>query len=159
MNKRFGIHSDRVAQVRSQSDNRQEKRMKNMLVVTSGIVAMILSTATIAGPREDLLAQYAAAAGQAVFRRHAARPCIRRAFPAENLIRRLVPPVTARTPGVRVRALTGKTIEPVAVSVAPTRYTDPAKVEKWFKRNCTEVLGRECTPQKKGDWLTFVIGQ
>ena len=36
--------------------------MKNMLVVTSGIVAMILSTATLAGPREDLLAQYAAAA-------------------------------------------------------------------------------------------------
>jgi len=36
--------------------------MKNMLVVTSGIVAMILSTVTLAGPREDLLAQYAAAA-------------------------------------------------------------------------------------------------
>jgi hypothetical protein len=65
----------------------------------------------------------------------------------------------ARTPGVPGRALTGKTIEPVAVSVTPTRYTDPAKVEKWFKRNCTEVLGRECTPQEKGDWLTFVIGQ
>ncbi|MEZ5615387.1 MAG: DUF1924 domain-containing protein [Rhodocyclaceae bacterium] len=54
------------------------------------------------------------------------------------------------------RALTGKTIEPVAVSVTPTRYTDPAKVEKWFKRNCTEVLGRVMRPQEKGDWLTFV---
>ena len=41
--------------------------MKNILVVTSGIVAMILSTATFAGPREDLLAQYAAAAKTASF--------------------------------------------------------------------------------------------
>lgn len=51
---------------------------------------------------------------------------------------------------------TGKPIEPVALSVSPTRYADPAKVEKWFKRNCTEVLGRECTALEKGDWLTFV---
>ena len=53
----------------------------------------------------------------------------------------------------------GKAIDPVAVSVSPTRYTDPAKVEKWFRRNCTEVLGRECTPLEKGDWLTYVISQ
>jgi hypothetical protein len=53
----------------------------------------------------------------------------------------------------------GKSIEPVAVSVSPARYTDPAKVEKWFRRNCTEVLGRECTPLEKGDWLTYVISQ
>lgn len=54
------------------------------------------------------------------------------------------------------QTLTGKRIEPVALSVSPTRYADPAKVEKWFKRNCNEVLGRECTALEKGDWLTFV---
>ena len=57
------------------------------------------------------------------------------------------------------RTPSGKSIEPVAVSVSPARYTDPAKVEKWFRRNCTEVLGRECTPLEKGDWLTYVISQ
>ena len=57
------------------------------------------------------------------------------------------------------RTPAGKSIEPVAVSVSPARYTDPAKVEKWFRRNCTEVLGRECTPLEKGDWLTYVISQ
>ncbi|OGT57866.1 MAG: hypothetical protein A3E01_05170 [Gammaproteobacteria bacterium RIFCSPHIGHO2_12_FULL_63_22] len=57
------------------------------------------------------------------------------------------------------RTLAGKPIDPVAVSVAPARYTDPAKVEKWFKRNCTEVLGRECTAREKGDWLTFMLSQ
>lgn len=54
------------------------------------------------------------------------------------------------------KTLTGKVIEPVALSISPGRYADPAKVEKWFKRNCNEVLGRECTPLEKGDWLTFV---
>lgn len=57
------------------------------------------------------------------------------------------------------RTLAGKAIDPVAVSAAPTRYTDPAKVEKWFKRNCTEVLGRECKAREKGDWLTFMLSQ
>ena len=54
---------------------------------------------------------------------------------------------------------TGKLIEPMAASVSPTRYADPAKVEKWFKRNCTEVLGRECTPLEKGDWLAYMAQQ
>ncbi len=54
------------------------------------------------------------------------------------------------------QTLSGKRIEPVALSASPARYADLAKVEKWFKRNCTEVIGRECTAQEKGDWLTFV---
>jgi mono/diheme cytochrome c family protein len=53
----------------------------------------------------------------------------------------------------------GKTIEPMAVSVTATRYTDPAKVEKWFKRNCAEVLGRECSAREKGDWLAWMTTQ
>jgi hypothetical protein len=53
----------------------------------------------------------------------------------------------------------GKVVAPMALSVTPTRYADPAKVEKWFKRNCTEVLGRECTAQEKGDWLRYVTAQ
>lgn len=57
------------------------------------------------------------------------------------------------------KTLTGKRIDPMALSVSPGRYADSAKVEKWFKRNCNEVLGRECTPLEKGDWLTFVSGR
>lgn len=52
----------------------------------------------------------------------------------------------------------GKPIEPMAASVNPKRYTDPVEVEKWFKRNCSDVLGRECTPIEKGDALTFLLG-
>ena len=53
-------------------------------------------------------------------------------------------------------ATTGKVIEPMAPSVRADRLTDPAKVEKWFKRNCTWTWGRECTAQEKGDILTYL---
>jgi mono/diheme cytochrome c family protein len=53
----------------------------------------------------------------------------------------------------------GKPIEPMAVSVVPERYADATKVEKWFRRNCNEVLGRECSPLEKGDWLAYMMQQ
>jgi len=53
----------------------------------------------------------------------------------------------------------GKAIEPMAVSANPQRFTDMEKVEKWFGRNCNSVLGRDCTPQEKGDVTTWLIAQ
>jgi cytochrome b len=52
----------------------------------------------------------------------------------------------------------GKAIEPMAVSVSPARFTDAAKTEKWFGRNCKSVLGRECSAQEKGDFITYLSG-
>lgn len=52
---------------------------------------------------------------------------------------------------------TGKPIAPLAPSVEPTRLQDPAHVEKWFQRNCTWTVGRPCTPQEKGDFLTYLL--
>jgi hypothetical protein len=53
-------------------------------------------------------------------------------------------------------AKTGKSIEPLAPAVNPQRFSNPAKVEKWFRRNCNDVLGRPCTVQEKGDVLTWL---
>jgi hypothetical protein len=53
----------------------------------------------------------------------------------------------------------GKVIEPMAASVNSNRYVDRAEVEKWFKRNCNDVLGRECTLTEKGDVLTYLLSQ
>jgi len=50
----------------------------------------------------------------------------------------------------------GKDIAPMAVSKTPDRFTDAEKVEKWFTRNCQSVLGRACTAQEKGDFITFM---
>ncbi|MBI3149640.1 MAG: DUF1924 domain-containing protein [Betaproteobacteria bacterium] len=52
-------------------------------------------------------------------------------------------------------AVTGKTIQPLSPSAVATRFSDPAKVEKWFRRNCTEVLGRECSAAEKADFIAF----
>ncbi len=51
---------------------------------------------------------------------------------------------------------TGKVIEPMAPSANPERFTDAKKIEKWFKRNCNDAWGRECTAQEKGDILKFL---
>ena len=51
---------------------------------------------------------------------------------------------------------TGKVIEAMAPSVNKERYTDIAKIEKWFKRNCKWTYGRECTSQEKGDILKYL---
>jgi mono/diheme cytochrome c family protein len=54
-------------------------------------------------------------------------------------------------------AKTNKVIEPMAPSVNPKRFSDLAQVEKWFKRNCNDALGRACTTQEKGDFMTYVL--
>ncbi len=54
-------------------------------------------------------------------------------------------------------ANTGKEIAALAPAANPARFTRPDKVEKWFKRNCNDVLGRVCTAQEKGDLLAYLM--
>lgn len=61
-------------------------------------------------------------------------------------------------PGVGGKhAVTGKAIAPLAPAANPSRFADAAKVEKWFKRNCNDVLNRPCTALEKGDVLAYLI--
>ncbi|MEM5327959.1 DUF1924 domain-containing protein [Paraburkholderia sp. JHI2823] len=54
-------------------------------------------------------------------------------------------------------AATGKTIAPLAPAFNPERFTDAAKTEKWFRRNCGDVVGRECTVSEKADILSWLM--
>jgi hypothetical protein len=54
-------------------------------------------------------------------------------------------------------AATGKTIAAMAPALNPERFTDAAKTEKWFRRNCNDVAGRECTPAEKADVLAWLL--
>ncbi|MBX3619847.1 MAG: DUF1924 domain-containing protein [Rhizobacter sp.] len=54
-------------------------------------------------------------------------------------------------------AATGKTIAALAPAATPQRFTDPAKVEKWFRRNCNDVVGRECSAAEKADVLSWLV--
>jgi hypothetical protein len=54
-------------------------------------------------------------------------------------------------------AATGKSIAPLAPAFNPERFIDPAKAEKWFRRNCNDVVGRECTAAEKADVLAWLL--
>ena len=53
-------------------------------------------------------------------------------------------------------ASTGKSIAPLAPAFNPKAFTDTAKVDKWFRRNCNDVLSRECTAIEKADVLAYL---
>ena len=53
-------------------------------------------------------------------------------------------------------ATTGRSIAPLAPAANPERLTDAAKIEKWFKRNCNDVIGRACTPAEKGNVIAYL---
>jgi len=54
-------------------------------------------------------------------------------------------------------ASTGKVIAPMAPAFNPDRFTDTAKTEKWFRRNCNDVVGRECSAAEKADVLAWLL--
>ncbi len=63
----------------------------------------------------------------------------------------------ARPVSAGQHASTGKTIEPLAPAANAQRFADAAKTEKWFRRNCNDVLGRECSAGEKADVLAWLM--
>jgi hypothetical protein len=53
-------------------------------------------------------------------------------------------------------ASTGKAIDPLAPAFNPKAFTDTARVDKWFRRNCKDVLLRECSATEKADVLAYL---
>jgi hypothetical protein len=53
--------------------------------------------------------------------------------------------------------VTNKLINPLSPNVNADRFTNEVKVEKWFRRNCNDVVGRECTAQEKADVLSWLL--
>ena len=53
-----------------------------------------------------------------------------------------------------------KTDKPIA-ALAPTanaeRFTDAAKVDKWFRRNCNDTVNRPCSAQEKADVMAWLL--
>ena len=135
--------------------------MSRFNLKTLGIVALILSAPVAAGPRDALLAQYAAEAkvGTPTFSGFTAargKTLHNQNFAGGKTDTPACVSCHGNDPRVAGRTRSGKAVEAMAVSVTPTRYLDAVKVEKWFRRNCNEVLGRACTVQEKGDWLTYM---
>lgn len=62
-----------------------------------------------------------------------------------------------RDPRATGKTRVNKDILPLAPAANPQRFTDAAQVEKWFSRNCPDVLERVCTAQEKGDFITYLL--
>ncbi len=54
-------------------------------------------------------------------------------------------------------AKTSKQIAALAPAANAERFTRADKVEKWFRRNCNDVLGRACSAAEKGDVLAYLM--
>jgi uncharacterized membrane protein len=54
-------------------------------------------------------------------------------------------------------ASTGKPVGALAPAFNADRFADAAKVEKWFRRNCNDVVGRECSAGEKADVLSWLL--
>ena len=131
--------------------------MKFKLIIATTAVALVGAVVAANTQRDAILSGYAAQAGVSSFSAEAGRQL----FLSQNTGGKPATPScsTCHTTDPRNVGHTrvGKPIQPMAVSRNPDRFTDPAKVEKWFGRNCRSVLGRECTPTEKGNYITYMM--
>ena len=54
-------------------------------------------------------------------------------------------------------ATTGKAIGALAPAFNAERFSDAATSDKWFRRNCNDVMGRECSATEKADVLSWLL--
>jgi len=59
--------------------------------------------------------------------------------------------------GTGKNALSSKPIKPLAPAFNPERFTDRKKVDGWFRDNCKDVVGRECSVGEKADLLAWLM--
>ncbi|OGT18936.1 MAG: hypothetical protein A2V90_03010 [Gammaproteobacteria bacterium RBG_16_57_12] len=131
-------------------------KRKSLLLV----IALLATSGANAGVVDDLLRQYQAQASQPFDAERA--KALWTAKHRDPETGKDISCSTCHTADLRKAGehnTTGKPIEPMAPSINPQRLTDAAKIEKWFKRNCKGTFNRECTPQEKGDFLTYFRNQ
>lgn len=58
--------------------------------------------------------------------------------------------------GAGRHAVTNKPMDPLAPAFNAKAFTDERRVEKWFRRNCQDVVQRECSAAEKADVLAWL---
>jgi cytochrome c553 len=124
-----------------------------VVVFTAVAVLLALAGAARAATPADFLAAYTAEAGAPA---DAARG--QKFFLAQHGQAWSCASCHGSTPtGSGKHATTAKTIAPLAPAFNAERFTDAAKVDKWFRRNCKDVLARECSPAEKADVMAWLV--
>ena len=132
--------------------------IKSFFRSSLAMLGMVSAVAWAADTPASLMAHYAQVAGVPVSALSAQRGAA--LYRSEHPGRDAQPVSCASchtaSPTQAGRTRVGKRIEPLAPIAHPERFTDAAKVEKWFRRNCTDVLQRECSGQEKGDFIAWL---
>jgi hypothetical protein len=140
-------------------------KASNALIVVVSALSLLASSKSYADPRRDaILAELLAQAKKD--EPGVARFSVERGAAFYRATHKGGKPGTASctachggSPQEKGKTRAGKDIDPMAVSKNPGRYTNREDVEKWFTRNCNDVLGRPCTAKEKGDFITYMLGQ
>lgn len=128
-------------------------RLGGLALAAATAAALGAAAAAHAARPSELLAGYAAQAGNA-----AAPARGQQLFNSRQGREWSCASCHGATPtGPGQHASTGKPIGALAPAANAERFTDPAKVEKWFRRNCNDVAGRECTAAEKADVLAWLL--
>ena len=53
--------------------------------------------------------------------------------------------------------VTGKPIRPLSPVTNDKRFGSIEKVEKNFTKHCNDIIGRDCTAQEKGNFITYLL--
>ena len=127
-------------------------------LVCSSLAALGMTAAAAADSPASLMAHYAQTAVVPVSGLSAARGAAlyRTEHPGRNGQPTSCASCHTASPKLAGQTRVGKRIEPLAPAANPQRFTDAAKVEKWFRRNCQDVLQRECSAQEKGDFIAWL---
>jgi cytochrome c553 len=126
-------------------------------IIWAGMLLLSASAAAADTPA-GFMVRYAQQAGVAVGTLSPARgeALYRSEHPGKNGAMQSCASCHTANPKQAGQTRVGKRIEPLAPAANPARFTDAAKVEKWFRRNCTDVLQRECSAQEKGDFIAWL---
>jgi hypothetical protein len=117
-----------------------------------GLVALGIAPGVLAATPDQLLAGYAARSGQPPVPARG-----QQFFTARHGREWSCASCHGATPvQTGKHVATGKPIGALAPAFNPERFTDAAKSEKWFRRNCNDVAGRDCSAAEKADVLAWL---
>jgi hypothetical protein len=118
-----------------------------------GTIAVVATSGAVASTAQDLLAEYANLAGRPG---NASRGQI--LFTSPHFGDFSCASCHGKVPLAEGKHLrTGRPIAALAPAVSPDRFTQAKRADKWFRRNCNDILGRECTAAEKADVLSWLI--
>ena len=116
------------------------------------LLSLMFGTAAWAASPQDMVQQYEASSGKASIQRG------QQFFTSKHGREWSCASCHTAVPNKTTEHIvTGKSILPLAPAANELRFTDAAKSEKWFKRNCKDVLARECTSQEKVDIIAWLL--